>query len=153
MQQVRVDLHIRAPVDAVFAAASDHETFLRTADGSTTARVVRPGRPEPNGLGCFREVSVRGKVRYLEEITAWEPPAAFEYTIRKTSLPLRHVGSRLTFTPRGGGTDVVWTSRFSVPIPFLGRLLEWRAKRLYEAAFGAILRQARERLESNVSAP
>jgi hypothetical protein len=153
MQEVRVDIHIRAPIHVVFAAASDHETFLRTADGSTTAKVVRPGRPERNGLGCLREVSVRGKVRYLEEITAWEPPAAFGYTIRKTSLPLRHVGSRLTFTPRGSGTDVVWTSRFSVPIPFLGRLLEWRAKRLYEAAFGAILREAKERLEAEVSAP
>jgi len=153
MQEVRVDVHIRAPVDAVFAAASDHETFLRTADGSTTAKVVRPGRPERNGLGCLREVSVRGKVRYLEEITAWEPPGAFEYTILKTSLPLRHVGSRLTFTPHGAGTDVAWTSRFSVPFPLLGRLLEWRAKGLYEAAFGAILRQAKERLETDVSAP
>ena len=148
MQEVVVLSHFEASIDRVFAAASDHEMFLRTADGSTTARVVRPGNPERNGLGCLREVSVRGKVRYLEEITAWDPPRAFEYTIRKTSLPLRHAGSRLTFTPRGSGTDVRWTSRFTVPIPILGRLLEGRARRLCETAFATILRDAKERLEA-----
>ena len=148
MQEVRVRIHIVAPRDVVFADAADHETFLRSADGATTARVVRPGLPPPNGLGCYREVSVRGKVRYVEEITAWNPPVEFEYTIRRTSLPLRHAGSRLTFTSRGGGTDVEWRSRFSVPIPVLGRLLERRAKRLYESAFGALLADAKARLEA-----
>jgi len=148
MTEVSVRIHIAAPRDAVFAAAADHETFLRSADGATTARIVRRGRPAPSGLGCFREVSVRGKVRYVEEITAWDPPVEFEYTIRRTSLPLRHAGSRLRFTPRDGGTDVEWTSRFTVPIPLLGRLLERRAKRLYENAFGALLAEAKARLEA-----
>jgi hypothetical protein len=148
MTEVSVRIHVAARRDVVFAAATDHETFLRSADGATTARVVRAGDPAPNGLGCLREVSVGGKVRYLEEITAWEPPAAFGYTIRKTSLPLRHAGSRLTFTPRDGGTDVQWTSRFTVPIPVLGRLLERRAKRLYENAFAALLADAKARLEA-----
>jgi len=148
MTEVSVRIHIAAPRDAVFAAAADHETFLRSSDGATTARITRPGRPAPNGLGCFREVSVRGKVRYVEEITAWNPPVDFEYTIRRTPLPLRHAGSRLTFTPRDGGTDVEWTSRFTVPIPVLGRLLERRAKQLYETAFAALLADAKARLEA-----
>jgi hypothetical protein len=148
MQEVKVRLHIDAPVDRVFDAASDHETFLHSPDGSTTARVVRPGQPPANGLGCIREVSIRGTVRYVEEITGWDPPRAFEYTIRKTSLPLRHSGSRLSFTARGSGTDVEWTSRFTVPIPLLGRLLERRAKRIYEAAFETLLRQTKVRLEA-----
>jgi len=148
MAQVSVRIHIAAPCNVVFADAADHENFLRSADGATTARIVRPGLPPPNGLGCFREVSVRGKVRYVEEITAWHPPVDFEYTIRRTPLPLRHAGSRLTFTPRGGGTDVEWTSRFTVPIPVLGRLLERRAKRAYETAFAALLADAKARLEA-----
>ncbi len=148
MTEVSVRIHIAAPRDVVFAAAADHEAFLRSADGTTTARVVRAGDPPPNGLGCLREVSVRGKVRYLEEITAWAPPAAFEYTIRKTPLPLRHAGSRVTSPPRDGGTAVGWTSRFTVPIPIVGRLLERRAKRLYETAFGALLADAKARLEA-----
>ncbi len=138
-------MHVAAPVEQVFDAVSDHESFLR--DGVTAAKIVRDGQPGRNGLGCMREVSIRGKVRYLEEITAWERPAAFEYTIRKSSLPLRHEGSRLAFTARDGGTDVEWTSRFAVTVPVVGRLLEWRAKHLYETAFTGLLRQAKSRLE------
>jgi len=41
--------------------------------------VVRAGEPERNGLGCLREVRVGRRVRYVEEITAWQRPLAFEY--------------------------------------------------------------------------
>jgi polyketide cyclase/dehydrase/lipid transport protein len=138
-------MHIQAPVEAVFAAASDHERFLHTEE--VVATVVRPGAADRNGLGCLREVRVGRRVRYLEEITGWDPPRAFEYTIRESSLPLRHAGSRLAFSPRDGGTDVVWTSRFDVTVPLLGGILGRRAERLYTASFTDLLRRAKARLE------
>src|SRR5436190_17609004 len=48
MTHVSVRTHIAAPRDVVFADAADHETFLRSSDGATTARIVTPGRPAPN---------------------------------------------------------------------------------------------------------
>src|SRR5919198_3737750 len=98
MPEVRVHVHIEAPVERVFDAVSDHETFLRS-EGGVSATVLRAGQPQRNGIGCLREVRVGRRVRYVEEITAWERPSSFEYVIRETSLPLRHAGSRLTFTP------------------------------------------------------
>src|SRR5438132_3552878 len=146
MHEVRVHVHIEAPVEQVFDAVSDHESFLRS-EGGVRARVVRAGEPERNGLGCLREVRVGRRARYLEEITAWQRPVAFEYTIRESSLPLRHFGSRLAFTPRGQGTEVEWTSRFEVTVPVIGRLLGLLAERLYAASFSKLLRQAKARLE------
>jgi Polyketide cyclase / dehydrase and lipid transport len=105
MHEVRVHVQIESAVERVFDAVSDHESFLRS-EGGVRARVVRAGEPERNGVGCLREVRVGRRVRYVEEIIAWECPWAFEYLIRETSLPLRHNGSRLTFTPQGSGTAV-----------------------------------------------
>src|SRR5438067_11965988 len=105
MHEVRVHVHIEAPVEQVFDAVSDHESFLRS-EGGVGARVVRAGEPERNGLGCLREVRAGRRVRYVGEITAWERPLAFEYMIRGTSLPPRHAGSGPTFPAPGPGTDV-----------------------------------------------
>ena len=150
MHEVRVHVHIEAPVEQVFDAVSDHESFLRS-EGGVRARVVRAGEPERDGLGCLREVRVGRRVRYVEEITAWQRPSAFEYMIRETSLPLRHAGSGLTFTPHGSGTNVEWTSRFEITVPILGRLLGVRARRIYAASFRGLLLAAKVRLEGAAS--
>src|SRR5947208_14944965 len=104
MHEVRVHVHIEAPVEQVFDAVIDHESFLRS-EGGVRARVMRAGEPERNGLGCLREVRVGRRVRYVEEITAWQRPLAFEYMIRGSSLPLRHAGARPTSTPHGSRTN------------------------------------------------
>jgi hypothetical protein len=146
MHQVCVRVHVDASVESVFDAVSDHEAFLRSEELST--KVVRPGQPERNGLGCLREVQVGRRASYVEEITAWQPPSMFEYTIRETSLPLRHAGSRLTFTLRNGGTEVEWTSRFEITVPIIGPLLGLWAKRLYTRSFTALLLAAKTKLEA-----
>jgi hypothetical protein len=146
MPEVHVRVHIEAPVERVFDVVSDHETFLRS-EGGVSATVLREGERERNGTGCLREVRVGRRVRYVEEITAWHRPTSFEYMIRETSLPLRHAGSRLTFTPEGRGTDVEWTSRFEITVPLIGRLLGIRARRIYAASFRDLLLAAKARLE------
>jgi uncharacterized protein YndB with AHSA1/START domain len=142
---VRVVVHIGAPIERVFAALSDHERFLHSADVSTT--IVRPGQPR-DGLGCLREVRIAKRVRYLEEVTAWQPPSAFEYTIRETSLPLRHRGSRLALSATAGGTEVTWTSDFDVPIPIVGALLRRFLARKFTSGFRSLLVAAKGALEA-----
>jgi len=146
MRSVQVNVHINAPIERVFETISDHERFLRSADGTRT-KLLQEGSAERNGLGCVREVSVGKRAWYVEEITAWERPAFFEYTIRRASMPIRHEGSRLTFTEVGGGTDVQWSSRFTIPVPILGGLLGAAAERLYSKAFTTLLETARVQLE------
>jgi uncharacterized protein YndB with AHSA1/START domain len=144
---VQVQIHIDAPIEHVFDAVSDHVTFLRTEDGSTRTKVLRAGSADRNGLGCVREVRVGRRVRYVEEITAWERPSSFEYTIREVTIPLRHLGSRLTFASTSAGTDVMWTANFVVPVPVLGYPLRlWLERRLVRA-FTEMLATAKGRLE------
>ena len=147
MRAVQVNIHINAPMAQVFAVISDHERFLRSADGTKT-KLLQEGSTERNGLGCLREVKVGQRAWYVEEITGWERPAFFEYTIRKASMPMRHERSRLSFTAADGGTDVQWTSRFSIPIPILGFFLGVAAVKLYSKAFLSLLTEAKAQLEN-----
>jgi hypothetical protein len=146
VHELHVHIEIAAPIEDVFALLSDHETFLNTQEG-VTAKIIRPGDVERNGLGCVREVRAGRRARYVEEITAWERPTLFEYTIRETSLPLRHLGSRLRLEPRGRVTDVEWTSRFELTVPVVGPLLGWYVKRRLAESFGEFLAAAKKRLE------
>jgi hypothetical protein len=146
MPKVLVREFFERPVSDVFALVSDHEKFLSGLAG-TTARIIKPGTVERNGLGCIREVRVGDRVRYVEEITQWQPPNSFEYVIREASIPIRHFGSRLDFTARQGGTDVRWQSHFAVPVPIIGWAAGPLMKRRYESAFSAMLSQARAVLE------
>jgi uncharacterized protein YndB with AHSA1/START domain len=151
MRNVQVKVHFNAPIERVFAAVSDHERFL-AADGGTRTTLLREG-VERVGLGCLREVKVGRRAWYVEEITAWQRPAYFEYMIRKASLPIRHEVSRLTFTAAGGGTDVEWTSRFRIPIPVFGGYLGAKAEKLYSKAFTGLLSAAKAQLEGTQPGP
>ncbi|HEY2516439.1 MAG TPA: TrmO family methyltransferase [Polyangiaceae bacterium] len=150
MQDIRVRVHFDAPIDRVFDAVSDHESFLHSPDGTRTT-ILRPGAEEPNGLGCLREVRAGRRARYVEEITRWDPPNSFGYTIRESSLPLKHEGSLLTFTPSGEGTIVEWGSRLDVTVPVVGGFLGARAKHTLERAFTSLLVAAKPRVEGPVA--
>ncbi len=143
---VHVVVPICAPIERVFDAISDHETFLHS--GETTARLLREGAVDRNGLGCVREVRAGRRVRYVEEITAWDRPSSFSYTILETSLPLRHLGSRLAFASNDRGTDVVWTANFEMPVLVVGRLLRAWLDRQLTRAFKEMRLAAKARLEA-----
>jgi hypothetical protein len=57
-------------------------------------------------------------------------------------LPFRHQGGSIRLAPADGGTDVVWTSSFEIPIPVVGALLDrifaWRLER----GFGGVLERS-----------
>jgi hypothetical protein len=146
MAKVFVQACIKRPIVDVFALISDHEKFLSGISGTTT-KIVKAGTVERNGLGCIREVRVGDRIRYVEEITRWQPPYSFEYLIREASIPIRHYGSRLDFAVREKSTDVIWQAHFDVPIPVIGWALGLFMKRRYESAFSAMLLQARVMLE------
>lgn len=120
MNEVHVNVYIHAPRERVFEALSNHESLLRLEGllGKVSTRIVQAGARDRNGLGCRREVSGGLGMRFVEEITAWEPPSFYEYRIVETSMPMRHRSGRLELTARGEGTEVNWTTRFEMTVPF-----------------------------------
>lgn len=138
-------MYIHAPIERVFEALSDHESFLKSNDTHTS--IAQPGTPDRNGLGCVRAVRSKGGVRFAEEITGWSPPTSYDYQIRESSLPLRHHGGQLRFTTRGEGTEVDWTTRFDVTVPLVGRALEPLTAAILTTTFTEMLGAAKERLE------
>jgi uncharacterized protein YndB with AHSA1/START domain len=154
MNEVHVNVYIHAPREQVFAALSDHAAFLRV-DGplvKATTRIVREGERERNGLGCLREARGAIGMRFVEEITAWEPPSFFEYRIVDTSLPLQHRGGRIELTERGAGTEVDWTTRFKMTVPLGKGLMGSLSEGLSSVLFTTFLLAAKARLEGTAKA-
>jgi hypothetical protein len=145
--EISVQILIAAKIEEVFAAVSDHETFISGSDGTRTT-VIRPGTPDRNGLGSLREVHVPYGIRFVEEVTAWSPPATYEYLIRETSLPMRHHGGRVALRQDGSNVAVDWSTRFDITVPLLGHLFDFPACFMLRRAFERMLADAKKRLES-----
>lgn len=145
MAKIRVTQFIPRPIEEVFDLVSDHEKFLNSVEG-VRAQVIKEGLPNRNGLGCKREVRAGTRVFYVEEVTKWTRPTSFEYTIRKASMPIRHYGSRMEFTSRPEGTEIIWTSRFDIAVPILGWAFAAYMRRQLEIVFIAMLKEANIRL-------
>lgn len=144
MQTVRVTKILKAPIDDVFEAFTDHET-LADVPGVISAKVITPGTTEKNGLGAIREVN-GGLVWLREEITGFERPRLMEYRILRSRPPADHRLGRVQFTPTASGdTEATWTSVFRVPIPVVGWLLEPACKAAFTVVFGMVLRSAEKR--------
>jgi uncharacterized protein YndB with AHSA1/START domain len=140
-RSVRVTRRLDAAPEAVFAVLADHARYDRF-DGIRRSELVEPGDPDPNGLGAVRWVWL-GPFRFEEEVTAFEPPNRLDYLIREVRpLPFRHEGGSIRLAPREGGTDVVWTSSFEIPIPVVGGPLDWVFSRQLERGFGRVLERS-----------
>jgi hypothetical protein len=147
MKSIKATVEICAPIEQVFDAICDHQTFL-SGGRIESCQIVREGREVRNGLGCIRQVKAPS-IWYEEEITRFERPTRFDYLIRKCSLPMQHEGSSLEFGKSSQGTQVLWTARFKVSVFLLGPLLTYVMRRMLTKEFERLLLQAKEKLESH----
>lgn len=139
MQHIRVKKTIDAPIDDVFEAYTDHEA-LGQLPMVLSAKVTTRGKTEKNGLGAVREVN-GGALWLREEVTVFERPRLMEYKILKSIPPTRHELGRVTFAANpGGGTDVVWETKFAVAIPGVGPVVEPGFRAAFEVIFRLVLR-------------
>ena len=151
MHTVIIQEHIEAPIEAVFANFSDHRHFFR--GGSFRAELLKEGEADPNGLGAVRRIESDSGI-FVEEITAFNPPHHYQYRIQTLTTtigfeaPLRHALGQLSFYAREGGTDVVWISAWSIPIPLIGGLISAVMRPMVASAFSGLVRQARQELEA-----
>ena len=112
----------------------------------------RVGNFNPNGLGALREVR-NGMLCFEEEITAFDPPHAYEYRILSLrgplnlKLPFQHESGRLELHDLNGKTRVVWTSRFHFSVPLIGRWIERKLGGSISATFLFLLKRLDARLQ------
>ena len=122
MGSVHVTHTIAAPAEDVFDLLADHANYdqFRAINSS---KLLREGKPAPNGVGALREIKVR-PLTFEEEITAYERPTRLDYLIVKLNVPFKHDGGTITLSENGGTTLIDWRSTFSVPTPLIGRAQE-----------------------------
>lgn len=144
MVRVEVNELLAAPIDALFERLVDHESYA-SYEGVSSSTLLRAGHDERNGAGAQRRVRL-GAVVLWEDITVFERPTLMEYRIVKLRPPLvRHLLGRVSLTPEGEGTRVIWVSEFEVRIPVLGRRLEPKLRAQFDAAFRAMLQEMARR--------
>jgi uncharacterized protein YndB with AHSA1/START domain len=122
-QRFHQTMHIKAPVETVFALFADHAQFARLLGGRAT-RIKDGQGGNPNGLGSVRRVPLIG----LEEtVVRFEPSKAIDYAITRGGAPLRNHLGQIRFTPQGNGTHITYTIAFDSAIDVIaimvGKLL------------------------------
>lgn len=141
MKTIRVQHTFHAPIDRVFDVISDHAGYVRLP-GIKSAKVVKPGTTEPNGLGAVREISL-GVPWFREEVTRFERPRRMDYRITSSRpLTIDHEGGSVQLETVGDTTLVTWTSTFQIKTPVIGGLLTRLAARNMRSMFAAGLAKA-----------
>ncbi len=88
----------------------------------TRTSLLRPGQPDPDGVGALRRFSVGPVGGSREEVVAWEPPHHLGY-IALRGLPVRHYRADVDLHEDGGGTVVTWRGSFDEIVPGTGPAL------------------------------
>jgi uncharacterized protein YndB with AHSA1/START domain len=151
MPAVTVTRTIPAPRAAVFDLISDHAGYAQFR-GIRRAKLLRQGKPPPNGVGAIRRVLV-GPIRFDEEVTTYERPARMDYLIFEVNAPFEHNGGTMQLSEDGGGTRVEWTSEFMIPVPVVGRIQEWIWALLLRRGFRRVLEDVERMLTRPAPAP
>lgn len=146
MHRIHVNFYIHASPERVFDVFADHEHFFRGGPVKS-ARVIRDGRNNLNGLGAIREIRAGG-MRFLEEIVSFERPWLLGYRIIECTIPVNHNGGWIHFISRGAGTEIDWVSDFEIPILLAGKLLERFFERVFVSEFTRMALQAKQDIES-----
>jgi len=90
----------------------------------TRSFLLRPGRPQPDGVGALRRLAV-GPFGSSEEVVVFEPPRHLGYVGRR-GLPVRSYRADVTLEPEGTGTSVRWAGSLDPLVPGTGALvLAW----------------------------
>lgn len=87
----------------------------------TRSYLVRPGRPEPDGVGSQRRLGV-GPFGSVEEVVASEAPRRFAYEGRR-GVPVRSYRAEVLLEPEDGGTRITWSGALEPLVPGTGAVV------------------------------
>jgi uncharacterized protein YndB with AHSA1/START domain len=131
-----IERDISAPVETVFAKITDHRGYAAITP-LRKSEIEREGTPAPNGVGAIRKLSAIGPPM-REEVTAYEAPKRFAYTML-SGLPVRNHVGEVRLEPTGAGTRLTYRVTSHPTIKGAGPVL------------AAVLKQAIGRLVNGVA--
>jgi hypothetical protein len=126
------------PPDEAFAFVSDPRNwplfidFIRTAEAG-------PGWGTVGGHARMVSAMLGRKFESDLELTVWDPPREFRYTMRQRGRP--ELDNRRLFVPVPGGTRLQATNESQLPGGLAGltdRALGWRMQQLMNAAMAKL---------------
>ncbi|MCV7386038.1 SRPBCC family protein [Mycolicibacter longobardus] len=113
---------VAAPASRVWAVLTDFEGMSSWAPGLQVT-VIRPGAPEPNGVGAQRRIkAVPGMAPLVEEVIAFEPDHRMSYR-GVSGIPFRNYVGEVALRPAGAGTEISYTVSADNPLPGVASVL------------------------------
>ncbi len=135
---------IAAPRERVWQHITDHEG-MSSWSPFREVTLVREGTPDRCGFGAVRRMQGMGPA-LEEEVVGWDPPARYDYRLRRGAPIRRHSGCVL-LREQGTATEVEWIIRFRPLIPGTGALVRAALQR----GIAGMLAQLKQRLETTES--
>src|SRR3954467_10088617 len=131
-----------APPEIFFDVLADHRRYPEITQ-LRRAELEREGKPEPDGVGAIRVLTLAGPPM-REEVLAYERPYRFSYTLL-SGLPVRdHVGT-VELSPSEGGTEVVYAIHTTPTAPVGGLAVIAFMKQGIRTLLGGIAKESERR--------
>ena len=113
---------VAASAAQVWAVLSDYEGMSSWAPGLKIT-VIRPGPPEPNGVGAQRRIqAVPGMAPLVEEIIAFEPDQRLSYR-GVSGIPFRNYVGDVALRSTDAGTEISYTVSADNRLPGVAAVL------------------------------
>ena len=96
-------IHINCTPEKAFAFATDFSNASKWMVGFIESKTLTEGATRVGTQYMFVSKMLGQKMEMKSEVTAWEPPARYEY--KTVDAPISMHGG-FTFTPKDGGTQV-----------------------------------------------
>jgi hypothetical protein len=109
-----------APIEVVWPLIGEAARWKEWS-WMTRTYLLRPGDPEPDGVGAIRRFAL-GPGGSREEVVAFEPPHHLGY-VAVSGLPVRRYRADVDLTVDGTGTVITWRGTFDELVPATGALL------------------------------
>ena len=116
-----VERTINADPDTVFGILADHRGLTEITP-LRRVELTRTGSPDPAGVGAVRKLHLAGPP-ITEEVTRFERPTRFSYTIRG-GLPVKDHLADVTLVPDGGRTRMTYRIEGTGTIPYSDKVVE-----------------------------
>jgi hypothetical protein len=106
----------------------------------TRTFLLRPGQPDPDGVGALRRFAV-GPSGSREEVVEWDPPHHLGY-IAVSGLPVRRYRADVDLRTDGDGTLVTWRGSFDTLVPGTGAPMRLILRRMTHGFARRVCRHA-----------
>jgi uncharacterized protein YndB with AHSA1/START domain len=145
MFKIKVERIVKASIDKVFEAISDHVNYALFPPVGIS-KLLHEGDNERNGKGALRTVET-GAFKVWERITAFERPTHMQYKIEQSKpVNIDHDKGIIDLKDLGDGTThVTWVSEGRITVPLIGRFLDNKMQKQGTGAFHSILKSIESR--------